>query len=140
MRESAGGIVVNPSKKIVLVEQHGNSWSFPKGGVEAGESRLDAAAREIAEETGLSRLTYVEELGSYARRSIGRDGTEENLEWPETVRTFYLFRTQEEDFAPHDADGEITGVRWVTVDEALALLTHPKDRQFLESIRSKIAK
>jgi 8-oxo-dGTP pyrophosphatase MutT (NUDIX family) len=137
-RASAGGIVIGPMGKIVLVEQHGNSWSFPKGGIEAGESERDAAVREIAEETGLNSLEYVCDLGSYVRRSIGRDGTGETEEWPASKRTFFLFKTQEKDFHEHDPHGEITAVRWVTFDEATVLLTHPKDKEFLSSVRSKI--
>lgn len=122
----------------MLVCQHGNSWSFPKGGVEKGESHLEAAKREIAEESGLKELTFVSELGSYTRPSIGLDGTGENPDWPASKRTFFLFTTAQTEFHFHDPDGEITAVRWVTVDEALELLTHPKDKEFLTSIRGKI--
>jgi hypothetical protein len=32
----------------------------------------------------------------------------------------------------------VTEVRFVSIDEALAMLTHPKDAEFLASVRSKI--
>jgi len=137
-RESAGGIVIGPGGRLALVEQHGNSWSFPKGGVEAGESERDAAVREVAEETGLRELEWLADLGTYERYSIARDGKSELQEQGLRPRTFFLFKTPQADFHEHDPHGEITRVRWVTVDEALALLTHPKDREFLASIRSKI--
>jgi len=139
MRESAGGVIVNPEGKILLVEQHGNSWSFPKGGVEAGESRLEAAVREIGEETGITALELKGELGSFERRSIARDGAGETMEWPSTTRTFFLFSTPTVDVpVVNDPHGEITASRWVSVDEALRLLTHPKDREFLTAVRSRI--
>jgi 8-oxo-dGTP pyrophosphatase MutT (NUDIX family) len=138
-RRSAGGVIVNPAGNIVLVEQHGNSWSFPKGGVEEGESALEAAVREIREEAGLEDLVLVEELGSYVRRSIGKDGTGENMEYPPTERTLFLFRTAATELpAQIDPMGEITASRFVTVEEAFALLSHPKDKEFLAGIRSKI--
>ena len=138
-RESAGGVVVNGEGKLALVEQHGNSWSFPKGGVEPGETHLAAALREIAEETGLGGLTFAGELGSYTRRSIGLDGTGENMNWPATTRTFFLFTTGATQLAtPHDPHGEITRARFVSIDEALALLAHPADREFLKSHIGKI--
>jgi len=33
-------------------------WDFPKGAVEAGETPLDAACREVAEESGLHGLSF----------------------------------------------------------------------------------
>ena len=137
-RASAGGIVLNGEGKLALVEQHGNSWSFPKGGIEAGEDALAAAKREIFEETGLSDLHLLEELGSYERYSIGPDGTSENTEWGLRRRTLFLFTTGEKEFRMQPDDKEITQMKWVTVDEALALLSHPKDKAFLESSRAKV--
>ena len=137
-RASAGGIIVNSEGKIALVEQHGNSWSFPKGGIEAGESALDAARREIFEETGLTDLEYTGELGTYARYSLGQDGKTESPDWGLRPRTLFLFTTSGSAFRGEPHDEEITDMRWVRVDEALALLSHPKDREFLESVRGKI--
>jgi 8-oxo-dGTP diphosphatase len=136
LRESAGGIVVGQGGKIVLVEQNSNSWSFPKGGVEEGESLLEAATREIEEETGIKNLEYKGELGSYERYSIGKDGIGETTEFGKRKRTFFLFITNETRLAPQD--GEVTEARWVTVDEALAMLTHPKDKEFLRNVRDNI--
>jgi putative (di)nucleoside polyphosphate hydrolase len=138
-KNSSGGIIVNAQGKIVLVEQHNNSWAFPKGGIEEGESEMDAALREVREETGLTELEYLGPLGSYERYSIGRDGTGETKEWGSRKRTFFLFKTTEDIPAGfNDPDGEITAVRWASVDEALNLLTHPKDKEFLESVRPRI--
>lgn len=124
--------------KLALVCQHGNSWSFPKGGVEEGESPFDAAKREIAEETGVTELTYRGELGSYERYSIAPDGKGEAEELGMRMRTFFLFTTSQTTLAGHDPHGEITEARWATIDEALKLLTHPKDAEFLASVRSKV--
>jgi 8-oxo-dGTP pyrophosphatase MutT (NUDIX family) len=136
MRESSGGVVQGQDDRIIIVEQHGNSWAFPKGGVEEGESLFEAAKREIKEETGITKLQFVSELGSYMRRSIGLDGKGETDKWPPSRRTMFLFRTDETTLAPYqDPHGEITQARWVTVEEALKLLTHPKDKEFLRSIR-----
>lgn len=136
--QAAGGVVVGADKKIIVVEQHGNSWGLPKGGVEEGETLIDAARREIGEETGVMTLEYVGELGSYERKSIGLDGRGETDMFGSRLRTFFLFTTQESVLAPKDPDHEITQVRFVTIDEALALLTHPKDREFLLSVRPRI--
>lgn len=138
MNESAGGVIVGPDGRIVVVEQHGNSWALPKGHVEGDETLLQAALREIREETGLTKLVLIKELGSYERYSIGKNGIGENKEWGKRRRTFFLFHTEETTLAPSISGGEISRARFVSIDEALALLTHPKDREFLESVRATI--
>jgi len=135
-RASAGGVVQNGKGEILLVEQHGNTWSLPKGGVEEGESELDAAKREIYEETGVRDLELLGELGSYERYSFAKDGVSEVKELGLRRRTIFLFRTNEMELKPED--GEVTEARWVSYEEALSLLSHPKDREFLESVREKV--
>ncbi len=130
---------MGPDGRIALIEQHGNSWSFPKGGIEAGETEIGAARREIEEETGLTGITLVDVLGSYERYSISKDGKGESVEWGSRKRTLFLFTT-EQDFPAghHDPAGEITAARWATPEEVLTLLTHPKDRVFFESVIDKV--
>ena len=48
--QSAGVIIFDDD--CVLILRAGDTWSFPKGGVEQGEDLLDAAIRETWEETG----------------------------------------------------------------------------------------
>lgn len=136
MKESAGGIVLGPDGRIVLVCQNGNSWSFPKGAVEEGETLLQTAVREIEEETGITQMDMKEDLGSYERYSIGENGIGENTEWGLKKRTLFLFTTGQH--ALHPKDSEITEARYVSLDEAKDLLTHPRDREFLESVRGNI--
>ena len=129
----AGGVVVGPGGKIVIVEQKGNSWSFPKGGIDPGETPLDAARREVLEETGIAQLKYKADLGSYSRLGIGKDGIGEDTSRPPNKRIFFLFHTTQQ-IATYDGD-ETTDARFVTIGEALSLLTHQRDRLFLKSIR-----
>ncbi|MDT7807248.1 MAG: hypothetical protein QOJ70_1061 [Acidobacteriota bacterium] len=127
---SAGGVVLNDEGHVLVVSQHGSSWSLPKGHIEEGEDALAAAKREIYEESGVSRLEFVRELGSYARHRIGKDGDEDESEL-KTIHLF-LFRTTETKLAPVDADNP--EARWVEPSHVAALLTHPKDKEFFLSV------
>ena len=50
----AGVIVYDPSNKsLLLVQSRGNLWGCPKGSLEIGETKIDAALRELQEETGI---------------------------------------------------------------------------------------
>ena len=133
---SAGGIIANKDGKIVLVEQHTNTWSFPKGGIDQGETALEAAVREIGEETGLKELACLGEVGTYERYSIGLNGVSERLDLGLRPRTLFLFTTNENVLVP---DGlETTSADWFSFDEAVARLSHPKDKEFLKSSYGKV--
>ncbi len=128
--ESAGGVVLDARGRVLLVSQHGTSWSLPKGHVEPGEDALCAARREIYEESGVSRLELVRELGTYQRHRIGKDGGEDESEL-KTIHLF-LFRTTQTALAPVDPDNP--EARWVEPRRVAELLTHPKDKQYFLSI------
>ena len=124
-RVSAGGIIRNVRGEIAIDKNGDSFWGFPKGHVDAGEELLAAAVREIHEETGLTKLTLVKDLGSY-RRMGGRDLAE-----PKLIH-MYLFETEESKLAPIDPHNP--EARWVRTLEVAALLTHEKDRAFFESV------
>ena len=64
---SAGGVVLNSHGQILLVSQEGFAWTLPKGHIEANESIIEAAKREIYEKSGLTQLEFVRDLGFYER-------------------------------------------------------------------------
>lgn len=128
---AAGGVVLNSKGQVLVVSQRGDSWSLPKGHIDAGEDALAAARREIREEAGIGRLTFVKELGRYDRYRIGPGGVGEDKTELKTIILF-LFKAEEEALKPADPDNP--EARWVNRDEAARLLTHPKDREFFESI------
>src|SRR4051794_29324422 len=67
---SAGGVVTNANGEVLVVNQRGTSWSLPKGHIEEGEEALEAARREIYEESGLTDLALIKPLGTYRRSRI----------------------------------------------------------------------
>ena len=51
----SAGVVITNGKKILLCHVTGNKhWDLPKGKVEQTEQHVDAAVRELYEETSLS--------------------------------------------------------------------------------------
>jgi hypothetical protein len=59
-RLSAGVVVVRPSEEgwRFLLLRAFNHWDFPKGMVEAGEQPLEAAIREVQEESLIEDLEF----------------------------------------------------------------------------------
>src|ERR1043166_7118356 len=130
---SAGGVVLNKKGQVLVVNQRGLSWSLPKGHVEDGEDALAAARREIYEESGVSDLELVAELGSYRRPRLGRDGGEDSSEL-KTIH-FFMFRTSQAELSPVDAENP--EARWVEANKVAGMLTHQKDREFFQAVAEK---
>ncbi len=130
--ESAGGIVLNARGEVAMVRNGPGLpwWGFPKGHVDDGEALLEAAKREIEEETGIREHTFVRELGSYGRYK-GKAGGGDDLSEYKTIHMF-LFTTEQEDIAPLDPGNP--EAKWVAKDEVANLLTHPLDAEFYRSV------
>lgn len=133
---SAGGVVVGPRGTVLVVSQNGDSWSLPKGTLENGEDARQAAAREIAEESGVTNLRFIRELGTYQRYIIGKGGVGENRQHRKTI-TLFLYTTSQ--IALQPTDPQNPEARWVPINEVEALLTHPKDKQFFARVREEVA-
>lgn len=128
--ESAGGIILNNEGEVLVVSQHGTSWSLPKGHIEEGEDKLTAAKREIQEESGITNLELIKDLGNYNRHRISLSGEDDTSEL-KTIHMF-LFKTTEKYLKPIDVENP--EARWVNKDEVAKLLTHYKDREFFEGV------
>jgi 8-oxo-dGTP diphosphatase len=114
--------VVERDGRVLLVHRpRYDDWTFPKGKLDPGESFEDAALREVEEETGV-RCTLGRELPPTSYEVNGR---------PKLVRYWLMSPDAELDFAPND---ETDDIRWVTPDEARALLTYDRDRDVLAAL------
>ena len=61
---------------LLVRTSNGGRWTFPKGGVERGESMSEAAAREAREEAGVTGAVRSEPLGVY-RYAPSRNGADD---------------------------------------------------------------
>ena len=61
IRYTADVIALTPAREVLLIQRgwppHEGAWALPGGHVDAGETSLEAAARELAEETGVTVTT-----------------------------------------------------------------------------------
>ena len=117
-KRAAGAVVFRRSDHGVrlLVLRAYKNWDFPKGMVEPGESELDAAKRECAEETGILDLEFP--FGDAHRDTVPYAGGK--------IARYFLAETDAVDVTlPVSAElgrPEHHEWRWVSYDEAEDLL------------------
>jgi len=64
---SAGGVVIKDKKEVLLIKNPSNVWTFPKGHIEPGETKEQAAIREVKEETNIDAqiVDYLGEISYF---------------------------------------------------------------------------
>jgi 8-oxo-dGTP pyrophosphatase MutT (NUDIX family) len=118
-RVSAGVVVVRreDGEWRYLLLRAFNHWDFPKGMVEQGEEPLEAAVREVKEESLIDDLVF----------AWGEGSTQTGPYSGGKVARYYLAETQRVEvtlpFNPLIGRAEHSEYRWVDFDEALQLVS-----------------
>ncbi len=64
-RNGVGIVVLNKDNKVFVakrIDNPKNFWQMPQGGVDKGENYIDAAYRELKEETSIENVKLIKEL------------------------------------------------------------------------------
>lgn len=130
---SSGGVVFRKSDSQILYLFLGfrrrNIWCLPKGLIEPGESEIDAATREVREETGVSSLKLVEKIGAIRYQFGYKD-----RRFDKTVH-FFLFETDQVETVVGTEHDVYT---WLPYEKAMQTLSYSNERDILERANSMI--
>ncbi len=118
-RLSAGVVIVSLIERrlMFLLLRAYRNWDFPKGMVEPGEEPIDAALREVREETTLDDISFdwgmvYKETGPYRKGKIAR---------------YYIARSKQLRVSlpvnPQLGKPEHQEAVWVDLDRAMAMVT-----------------
>jgi 8-oxo-dGTP pyrophosphatase MutT (NUDIX family) len=125
---AAGAMIVSPSGRTLLLhDAREDRWCFPKGHVEPGESAIDAALREIQEETGLDRVKILGELATVTYRFY--DGSRDRS----VVKSAIYFEGHSEE-GPLHLEPIFDRATWCSVAEARDLVAYDDERAAVDSL------
>lgn len=132
-RKNVGLMIVNDLGHVWLgermnAEKFGYKYQMPQGGIDEGESPLDAAFRELQEETGVSKdqVEFLKESDFWHRYDFF-----EPLKYGETLfhgqeQKWFLFRFKGNDadfnLQAHPDEIEFASFFWCPLDKALTLV------------------
>ena len=129
--KSCGGIIFYKTKqntKILLVKNNnGRYWSFPKGHIEQGETEQETAIREIKEETGLdvTLVNNFREISEYCPFGKIRKRV-----------VFFLARAFTDNVKIQEE--EIDSFIWVDLQQARKLCSYDNDLRIIDKAETTI--
>jgi 8-oxo-dGTP pyrophosphatase MutT (NUDIX family) len=134
---AAGGIVLLEQKILIVKNKRDNSlgggvswWGYPKGHLEDGEKPVDAAIREVFEETGF-------EVKAKNNKPIAESRYEIDSNGEKVQKTVWFYEMEVVEPFKGEPDDEIDEIALVEFDSALDLLTHEEDKKILKYVFNK---
>ncbi len=128
-RKNAGIVVFRADKKVLICQRSDmqNSWQFPQGGIEDGETPEQAAERELQEETSISGLKRIITLNEPARyhfppevitsmQKRGFNNAGQDMYW-----SLFYFDGMDAEINLATETPEFKAFKWSSLEEAVAL-------------------
>jgi 8-oxo-dGTP diphosphatase len=133
---SAGGVVLKDGKVLMIKVRTLSGrevWTFPKGHIEKGETKEQAALREVEEETGV-KAKIKDKIGDFTYFFKDKNGG--------TVKktVFWFLMEPEDDSKNIKTPGEIIDLGWFPIEEAEKLITYDSDKRIISIIKNKFLK
>jgi 8-oxo-dGTP diphosphatase len=132
---AAGGVLVDQTGTLVLllIRPSRDEVRLPKGHIEIDETQVDAALREVREESGYADIVIEKDLGEQLV------AFQYNGQQVQRTEYFYLMRVLSKQ--PHvrpEVDENQFFTTWVDWDQAVDVLTFEAEREWLRRARSAV--
>ena len=144
-RPNAGIVVFRDDKKVLVCKRNNESseyWQFPQGGIDSNETPIQAAYRELKEETNITSVKliknlkfpityrYPPEVLEYFKKK-GRQEIGQQQYWT----LFYFYGSDNEiDFCTNPEEIEFSDYRWIDIKTAPQLVWDPKKAAYRQMV------
>jgi 8-oxo-dGTP diphosphatase len=116
--------------KILMIKDQTDKWVFPKGLVDKGETKEQAAIREVKEETGLEHVKIIAPLGQIKFFYKWEGETIFKIVY------FFLMETDQEDLK-HQRE-EIKDAAWIDMNSVLEKNSYKNQEEIIKKALEKI--
>jgi 8-oxo-dGTP diphosphatase len=128
-REAVRAVIFRGSRLLMLYSAVAGDYKFPGGGIEGGETRMDALKREILEECGAKVSTVGRQIGEVVEE---RPAFDEEFDRFLMISRYYLCMIEdgglmEQDLDDYEKDLEFAP-RWISGEEAIRINQEILDR------------
>jgi bis(5'-nucleosidyl)-tetraphosphatase len=129
---SSGAILFSINKEsskpvFLLLHYSSSHWDFPKGNIEVGEDEVQAAYREIFEETGIRDARFLRGFRKKLRYHYRRGH--------KLIRKEVIFHIAKTDTIEIILSNEHIGYAWKDYDQALNQLTYKNAKNLLTEVK-----
>lgn len=127
MEQSCGFVLfrqLGKNRYYLLLHYKAGHWDFPKGHVEAGETKKETAIRELEEETTINQVEIIDGFLYEYEYVFGRNGDKSKHV------SFMLAKTRQRKVR---TSHEHQGARWVTYSTGMKMLTFDNAKKMLRA-------
>ena len=143
LRRKVRAVVMNEDGEVLLVRPHGyreGEWTLAGGGVEDGESPVEAMRRELAEELGVGLEAELYELPVTNRFIYSAEHKDKrNLDHDGQDAVMFACRIGKQTLLRLQAE-EVADARWFAANDASNAFPVAAQRDIFGACLSKIAK
>lgn len=123
---SAGGVVVLGNSVLMLRKTNGD-WVLPKGRIEENESSMQAAIREVKEETGIKAVieNYIDTTNfKFKNIWTNNEIVSKDVEW-------YLMKKRGGNLIPQKEEGFVEA-KFIHVDKVDELIKYKDEKEIIK--------
>ena len=124
LRLGVGIVLLNSENKIFVgkrIDNPVNSWQMPQGGVDKNENLLNAAFRELREETGVENVKLIKEIDTWLTYDLPKNllGKLWNGKYGGQRQRWFVMRFigKDEEVNVKTKNAEFKEWKWIAVDQ-----------------------